>query len=51
MYITGLRQIQGGQEHVNTQRSSLDNSSLKHQPVPSKTSYNMNFRGLKSKEL
>lgn len=50
MYITGLRQMQG-QEHVNTLRTSLDSTSLKNHVNPPKTSYDMNYRGLKSNEL
>lgn len=50
MYVAGLKQVQG-QEHVNTLRSSLDSTSLKNQANLPKTSYNMDFRGMKSKEL
>lgn len=50
MYITGLKHLQD-QEHVNTLRTSIDNSSLNNQPVPPRTSYNMDFRGIKSKKL
>jgi hypothetical protein len=50
MYIAGLKQAQG-QEHVNTLRTSLDSNSLKNHINPPKTAYNMDFRGMKSREL